>query len=357
MIVLGSTGSIGVNALNIAREEALSINALSCGENIRLLNEQIAEFNPDFVCVKNKEDVRRVNHKRVFYGEEGILKLLSESEDELVINALVGFAGLKASFKTQELGKVLALANKESLVVGGRFLDCEKILPIDSEHSALKELMRGDKKPKKLYITASGGAFYKTPLDELKNVTAKDALKHPSWSMGDKITIDSATMMNKLFELLEAFWLYKSKNIEAIIESSSTVHALCEYEDNSFIAHLSQPDMKLCLALAILGDDKKSFIRPLDLLKMKALEFKEIKKEKYPLYFLKDLLFENPDLGVVINAANEVLVSRFLRGKIGFLDIQNGVFKTLEKYGDTKIKEASELFELNKEISLYTGEL
>ncbi|TEY25854.1 1-deoxy-D-xylulose-5-phosphate reductoisomerase, partial [Campylobacter sp. CH185] len=208
MILFGSTGSIGVNALKLAALKNIPISALACGDNIALLNEQIARFKPKFVAIKDSKNKHLVKHDRVFIGQEGLEQILTECQDKLLLNAIVGFAGLKSTLKAKELGKNIALANKESLVVAGGFLKGAKFLPVDSEHAALKFLLEGKKNIAKLYITASGGAFYRYKIKDLNQVSVKDALKHPNWNMGAKITIDSATMANKLFEIIEAYHLY-----------------------------------------------------------------------------------------------------------------------------------------------------
>ena len=216
MVILGSTGSIGKNTLALCEKFNVEVEALSCAKNVALLNEQILKFKPKFVCVgdeKLAKNVKNIEAKNIFFGEAGLLEMLEISSSKKVINALVGFAGLAPSLKTQTLGKKLALANKESLVVGGKFLKTREILPIDSEHFGLKFLLENKTTPSKLIITSSGGAFYKKPIKFLKDATPSDALKHPNWDMGAKITIDSATMTNKLFEVMEAYWLYGIKDI------------------------------------------------------------------------------------------------------------------------------------------------
>ena len=256
MIVLGSTGSIGRNALFLANKFKLNVSALSCGANVALLNEQIAKFRPKFVCIGENADKTSVkfDKNRIFVGQNGLEKMLESCDDNLVLNAIVGFAGLRASLKTKELNKHLALANKESLVVAGKFLRGAKITPIDSEHSALNFLLaKHDLNDiSRLIITASGGAFFKLKNKDLKKVTPKMALKHPNWTMGAKITIDSATMANKLFEIIEAYHLFGFKNIDALIEPKSLIHALCEFKDGGSTAYFSRADMKLAIAQAIL---------------------------------------------------------------------------------------------------------
>ncbi|DAB34063.1 MAG TPA: 1-deoxy-D-xylulose-5-phosphate reductoisomerase, partial [Sulfurospirillum sp. UBA12182] len=250
MILLGSTGSIGVNTLQIASRFGLSVEALVAGSQIELLNEQIAQFNPRFVCVANKEDVPKVNHEKVFYAQEGILEILELCSSNLVVNALVGFVGLAPTIKTLQLGKKLALANKESLVVAGHLLDCSKITPIDSEHFGLWYLQNG-RAVSKMTIMASGGALRDTPLDELASQTPTSALQHPNWAMGKKITIDSATMTNKLFELLEARWLFDIQNLDALIEPRSIMHAMIDFVDGCSCVQLANADMKLPIAYAL----------------------------------------------------------------------------------------------------------
>lgn len=361
MVVLGSTGSIGTNTLNLARKFGLSVEALSCASNYELLNEQIAEFKPKFVCIAEPKFAKFVKHKRVFAGAQGICDMLKECESERVVNSLVGFAGLAPSLTAQKLGKKLALANKESLVAGGKFLDRGAINPIDSEHFGLKFLLANKTPVARLVITASGGAFYKTPIKSLKDARAADALKHPNWSMGAKITIDSATMANKLFEVLEAFWLYGVRDIEALIERTSTVHALVEFADGSTTAHLSKTDMILAIAHAILGEDgalnlnaadtKSAQIVPnLDLKTLKNIKFGEINLKKYPIFSLKDQVLQNPDLGVAINAANEVAVYKFLRGECGFLDISRTVLAAAKRFENEKIESESRIFEVDSEV-------
>ncbi|AQW80513.1 1-deoxy-D-xylulose 5-phosphate reductoisomerase [Campylobacter pinnipediorum subsp. pinnipediorum] len=351
MVILGSTGSIGKNTLDICQRYGIQVEAISCNNNIELLNEQIAKFNPKFVCIGDEKLAKNIKHKNVFCGEEGIVDMLSECKSQKVVNALVGFAGLKPSFKIQEMGKTLALANKESLVIGGKFLKCDQILAIDSEHFGLKFLLSNSaSKPQKLIITASGGAFYKIPVNELKDVKPEDALKHPTWSMGAKITIDSASMANKLFEVLEAYWLYGIKDIEAIIEKTSMIHALVEFKDGSTTAHISGTDMRLAIAHAVLDSVDEKIVSSVDLLKLNEIKFQEISLEKYPIFGLKDRVLQNPDLGVVINAANEVGVYAFLDRKCGFLDISKVIFECVDIFKDINISDRNDLFVIDDEV-------
>ena len=356
MVILGSTGSIGKNTLALCEKFDISVEALSCAKNVALLNEQILKFKPKFVCVgdeKLAKNVKNIEAKNIFFGEAGLLEMLEISSSKKVINALVGFAGLAPSLKTQALGKKLALANKESLVVGGKFLKTREILPIDSEHFGLKFLLENKTTPSKLIITASGGAFYKKPIKFLKDATPSDALKHPNWDMGAKITIDSATMTNKLFEVMEAYWLYCIKDIEAVIEPTSAIHAVVEFIDGSSTMHLSRPDMKLAIAHAIFEKVEQSIVSHANLLDLKNIKFHKISHKKYPVFSLKDEVLASPDLGVIINAANEVGVFSFLEKKCSFLDISRLILGSAKKFKSLKISSVDEIYEVDKEVREY----
>lgn len=356
MIILGSSGSIGTQALQIARENNLAIEVLCAGDNISLLNQQILEFRPKIVVIKDSAKKHLVeNAPIVLCGEQGIIESLNIAESSFVLNALVGFSGVKPSLEALKLNKTLALANKESLVVAGFLLDSTNIIPVDSEHFALKELLSQHKSVKKMLLTASGGAFRDLPLEAIPRQSVESALKHPNWTMGAKITIDSATMINKLFEVLEAKWLFNSNNIDAIIERSSTIHALIELDDNAILAHLSVNDMRLAIASAML-QNSKSVIKELDLFSLN-LSFKPIDTLRYPLWKLKDLVLENPKLGILINAANDMLVERFLRKEIAFGEISSGIFKVLEHFSVESIANIDEIVELNAEITSFLLDL
>lgn len=336
MIVLGSTGSIGTNALEVATRFNHKIEALCAGRNITLLNEQITRFKPKYVCIANAIDKYKLikGDYQLFFGEEGILNLIEISESSLVINALVGFAGLKPSFKSIECGKKLALANKESLVNAGWLLPCKDITPIDSEHFGLWYLLHDTKKSfKKLYITASGGAFINAPLDSIPHATLESALKHPNWQMGQKITIDSATMVNKLFEVLEAHWLFGTKEIDAFIERRSRVHALVEFDDGSITTHISEPDMKLPIAYAINHSlaTRECFLPPLDIASL-SLSFEPLDICRYPLWKLKDVLLKTPQKGVVLNASNEVAIKAFCDERIRFGGISKLILAAMSEF-------------------------
>ena len=354
IVLLGSTGSIGVNTLIIAKRYNIAIEALVAGNNITLLNEQIKVHQPKVVAIANEADKAKVNHPNVLCGAEGILELIEMSKSDTVVNALVGYAGLAPTLKATHLGKRVALANKESLVVAGEFIDISLITPIDSEHFGLWYLMN-ERPLSKLYITASGGAFREWELDRMKDATFSDALKHPNWSMGNKITIDSATMTNKLFELLEAKWLFNTSNIDAVIEKKSIIHALAEFTDGSTTAHFAGVDMKLPIAFALKGEVTDPILPPTDLLGIGALEFLPIKAARYPIWNIKEHILNNPHLGVVINAANEEAIKAFQEEKCSFFGMSEMVLDAYQKFEDVKAKNIDEIIVIDKEVRSYAN--
>ena len=352
MILLGSTGSIGVNTLNIARKFNLNVEVLVAGRNINLLNEQIKEFNPKKVVIDRAEDIHLVNHNNVSFGQNAILEAIENSTSKTVVNALVGFLGLKPTLKAIECGKKIALANKESLVVAGKFIDQTKLKPIDSEHFGLWYLLQ-NKKIDSMLVTASGGSFRDYPLEKLSTVSIKEALNHPNWAMGNKITIDSATMTNKMFELVEAAWLFDIRKLDAIIETKSLIHAFINFADGSTTAHIANASMQLPIAYAILGHCDEEILKPVDLVEVANLEFRKIESSRYPIWEIKDEILNNLDLGVVLNAANEVAVSKFLNSQIGFLDISKITLDAINKFNNVKPTSIEEIFEIDKEVRSY----
>jgi len=349
MILLGSTGSIGVNTLNIAKEFNLNVDTLVAGNNYALLNKQIKEFNPKNVVVSTKEIAQKIDFNNVKYGEDAILNAIEESDSEIVVNALVGEVGLKPTLKANECGKKLALANKESLVIAGKFVDTSNLTPIDSEHFGLWYLMN-NRKIKKLNITASGGALRDYPLDKLQNVTLDEVLNHPNWSMGMKITIDSATMVNKIFEVIEAKWLFDIDNIDAVIETKSLIHSFIDFVDGSTTAHIAYADMRLPIAFALLGKVDKEIVKHIDFKTLSNLEFREIDINRYPIWQIKDEFIKNPDLGVVINTINEIAIDKFVNREINFLEISRMILNGVDKYNNIKINSIDEIFEIQKKI-------
>ena len=355
MIVLGSTGSIGVNTLAIAKEFNLNIEIMVAGTNIDLLNTQLQDFSPKLVIIASQDDIHKVNHFNVEAGQEAILNAIENSSSNLVVNALVGFFGLQPTLKAIQCGKKVALANKESLVVAGKFIDTSYITPIDSEHFGLWYLMDKEKTVDSLTITASGGSFRNYPLEKLRDVSIQEALNHPNWSMGNKITIDSATMTNKLFELLEARWLFDTTACDAIIETKSIIHAMVNFVDGSTTAHLAHANMQLPIAYALMGKVNTPILEPVDLLALQNLEFKKIETSRYKIWEVKDEILQNDNLGVVLNAANEVAVARFLSGDIGFLDIADTSLKALDHFHNTKISSLDDIMEVDKTVRIFAN--
>jgi len=352
IVLLGSTGSIGVNTLIIAKRYNISIEALVAGSNIELLNQQIAEHNPKTIVIANSADKHKVNHPDVRCGNDAILTLIEESFSPMIVNALVGYTGLAPTLKATGLGKRVALANKESLVVAGEFIDMSLITVIDSEHFGLWYLIN-ERPISKLYITASGGAFRDWDLNKMKDANFSDALKHPNWSMGDKITIDSATMTNKLFELLEAKWLFGTS--DAVIEKKSIIHALCEFKDGSTTAHFAGVDMKLPIAFALHGEVTEEILPPTNLLSIGGLEFLPIEAKRYPIWNIKEHILKNPHLGVVVNAANEMAIDSFQKEKCSFFEMSDIILNAYEKFKDIKAKNIDEIIAIDSEVRAYAS--
>ena len=348
MVLLGSTGSIGVNTLEVAKKFKIKVEVLVAGKNIKLLNEQIKTHMPIVVVIGDEKDISKVNHNNVYAGQENILKVIEDSTSELVVNALVGFLGLRPTLTSLACGKKVALANKESLVACGNFIDTSKIQPIDSEHFGLWYLMQ-DRPVSKMIITASGGAFRDWDINKLQNASLADTQKHPNWSMGQKITIDSATMVNKIFELLEARWLFGEGKYDAVIETKSLIHALIDFKDGSTTAHFAHANMQLPIAYALDEKIDENILGHVDLLKVGSLEFREIDKLRYPIWEIKQDLLTNPNRGVIINAANEVAIERFINKEIGFMDISKIIIKAYEKYSHMP-KSIDEVFMLDEEV-------
>ena len=352
IILLGSTGSIGVNTLIIAKRYNIEIEALVAGNNIDLLNQQIKTHNPKMVAIANEADRHKVNHSNIYCGADGILQVIESSNSDTIVNALVGYTGLAPTLKATSLGKRVSLANKESLVVAGEFIDMSLITPIDSEHFGLWYLIN-ERPVSKLYITASGGAFREWELDKMKDATFSDALKHPNWSMGNKITIDSATMTNKLFELLEAKWLFNTSNIDAVIEKKSIIHALTEFQDGSTTAHFAGVDMKLPIAFALKGEVTEEILPPTDLLSIGTLEFLPIEATRYPIWNIKEHILQNPHLGVVVNAANEIAIEAFQKEQCSFFGMSEMILDAYENFNDVKATDIADIIDIDREVREY----
>ena len=336
--LLGASGSIGGQTLDVIRKHPVdfSLVGFSVGKQVDKIPDIINEFNPKFVCVKEdvKDIVKQFPSIKFFYGDEGLNELIKACDCDMVVNALVGFVGLKPSLTALENNKILSLANKETLVTGGELINKllkkgkGKLIPIDSEHVALSKCLAVDNQNvDKIVITASGGAFRKLSRDQLENATPEDALKHPTWSMGQKITIDSATMVNKTFEIIEAYYLfgYKYEDIELMFNYESFVHSLVRYKDGSYRLDEGKPDMRVPIKYALYEGACEYDLVYVDKLEdYKASNLYPFDYDRFPIVNLaKKVIDEKGLYGATFNAANEEAVYAFLNKKIKFTDIEN----------------------------------
>ena len=352
IVILGSTGSIGTNALEIIRnkKEEFNVIGLSANSNHKLICEQIEEFKPKYVSIGTEEGKKIIEEKfpevKVYVGREGLKKLGQIEEMDIILVAVIGAIGIEATSEAIKLGKRIALANKETMVAGGDYINKllkenpkSEIIPVDSEHSAIfQSLMAGKKSQvKNLIITASGGTFRGKKLEDLKDVKVEQALKHPNWSMGRKITVDSSTLVNKGLEVIEAHQLFGMDydKIKVVIHPQSIVHSLVEYDDNAVIAQLGVTDMKLPIQLAFTYPDRiqNNCLDTLDLLKVGNLTFEAPDREVFKGL---DLAYRAGRIGksmpTVFNAANEIAVELFLDKKIKFLDIYKIIEKAMDNH-------------------------
>lgn len=370
--ILGSTGSIGTQALKVKDDLSgitdINICALSGRSNIRLLEQQARRYRPKLVATadeKNYNDLKCAladTDIRVAAGEEGVCEVAAFKQSDTVLSSIVGFAGLVPTFAAMEAKKNIALANKETLVAAGE-LFMKKIkeknvslMPVDSEHSAIFQclLANNEKKFRRILLTASGGPFFGKTRAELENVTAKEALKHPTWTMGAKITIDSATLMNKGLEVLEAKWLFDADidQIEVVVHRESIIHSAVEFEDRSVIAQMSNPSMTHPIQYAFTYPKRlPSKDEPLDLKKISKLTFFEADEDTFKLLKLAKLAGESGGImPTVLNAANETAVYAFLEGKLKFLEIADYVEKTLSEYKNILSPTIEDIINTDKEV-------
>lgn len=346
--ILGASGSIGQQALDVIREHATDFNlvAFSVGKNIAYAQNIINEFKPDIVSVQYEEDIEKLSHLdvEIVYGDKGLLAVSTYHKTDLLLNSILGSIGLKPTMAAIEAGIDIALANKETLVVAGELVMNKakeknvKILPVDSEHSAIFQCLHGENNQNinKLIITASGGSFRDLTRDELKDVTLEDALNHPNWSMGQKITIDSATMMNKGLEVIEAKWLFDLNidQIETILHKESIIHSMVEFNDSSIIAQLGTPDMRTPIQYAFTYTDRAPRdAERLNLAQIGQLNFKEMDFNRFKCIKLAyKALSIGGTMPVVLNAVNEVAVGKFLNKEISFLDIERMIEKEMKEH-------------------------
>lgn len=349
--ILGSTGSIGVQTLEVIRQHSdeFRVIALTAGTNGDLLIKQAREFHPRVVSVANRTLAEKIKMElpgniKVLYGEEGLIEAATHVECNFVVSSIVGSAGLVPTLAAIEAGKSIGLANKETLVTAGHIV-MEKakekkvsIIPIDSEHSAIFQCLNGEDAGvvKRIIITASGGSFRDYTREQLKDVTPRQALNHPNWSMGAKITIDSATMMNKGLEVMEAHWLFQLpyNKIDTILHRESIIHSMVEFEDRAIMAQLGTPDMKIPIQYALTYPKRLPLeTEPLDLLKTGTLHFEPLSMERYPcLAFAYEAGRKGGTFPAVLNGANEVAVARFLKGEITFIGIEEIISSVMERH-------------------------
>jgi len=350
--ILGSTGSIGVSTLDVVRQhpDKFQVTGLAAGTDIALLAEQIKEFRPVAVSIRDEASVQKLRSlcgeykPDILFGGEGAASIAEIEGSDMVVSAIVGAAGLVPTVRAIKAGKHIALANKETLVVAGQLVsDLVKqhgvhLLPVDSEHSAVFQSLAGHRAEdvERIILTASGGPFRNTPAEELKQVTLEQALKHPQWSMGAKITIDSATMMNKGLEVIEAHWLFNvpAEKIGVVVHPQSIIHSMVEYIDGCVMAQLGAPDMRAPIAYALAWPERcESGIPRLDLAKIGTLTFEEPDMVRFPaLRLAYQALKAGRTWPAVLNAANEVAVAAFLDRKIGFIEIAETVEKTMQAH-------------------------
>lgn len=367
--ILGSTGSIGTQTLEIARTNGdLKITALAAGSNIERLEEQIREFRPSLAAVWTEEKAKELKGRirdldvRVVTGMEGLIEVAEQPESRILVTAIVGMIGIRPTIAAMRAGKDIALANKETLVTAGHIImplaeECGvRILPVDSEHSAVFQCLNGEKREElhKILLTASGGPFRGRKKEELRNVRVEDALKHPNWSMGRKITIDSATLVNKGLEMMEARWLFgvEPEDIRIVVQPKSIIHSMVEFSDGAVIAQLGTPDMKLPIQYAIYYPERRYLPgERLDFWKLGQITFEEPDMENFPgLRLAFDAAAAGGSLPTVYNAANERAVALFLDRKIGFLEIPELIGRCMEDHKVIKAPSVEEILQTEAEV-------
>lgn len=374
--LMGATGSIGTQTLDIIREhpEEFSLKAMSVGKNVVLTRKIIEEFQPELVSVQNYIDYNTLKeeypHIKFIYGEEGIMETATYEKADILVNAVLGSIGLNPTLKAIEAGKTIAIANKETLVTAGHLVmeaaskHNVAILPVDSEHSAIFQSLQGekDKNIERLILTASGGSFRDRTRSELENVTVEEALNHPNWSMGAKITIDSATMMNKGLEVIEAHWLFDLpyEKIDVLLHKESIIHSMVEFHDSSIKAQLGTPDMRVPIQYALTYPDRLPLAtgKRLDLAKIGQLHFQEMDFKRFRcLQFAYEAGKIGGTMPTVLNAANETAVAAFLQGKIRFLQIEDLVEKALNHHQTVEFPSLDLIQEIDKETRKYVNTL
>ena len=376
--ILGSTGSIGTQTLDVVRKnkDKFEVVAISANRSVDLLLEQILEFKPKYVAVYNEESANKLKNMipndidiEVLSSMEGLVKICELEEVDTVLTAVVGMIGLVPTMAAIKAKKTIALANKETLVTAGEIVMAEakknnvEILPVDSEHSAIFQCLNGERKKdvEKIILTASGGPFRGKKKEELINVTKNQALKHPNWDMGRKISIDSSTLMNKGLEVIEAKWLFDVdvEDIEVVVHPQSIIHSMVSFKDSSVMAQMGCPDMRLPIEYALTYPQRsKTDFERLDLTKIATLTFEKPDMETFPCL---ELAFKALKLGgtypAVLNYANEVLVNEFLDDKIGFYDIPYYIERSLQQHNNRSNPTLEDILEVDKETREFLANL
>ncbi|HDR3648393.1 TPA: 1-deoxy-D-xylulose-5-phosphate reductoisomerase [Bacillus anthracis] len=364
--LLGASGSIGTQTLDVLRShpDQFRLVAFSVGKNIDYAVKVIQEFSPQIVSVQREEDVLKLQavsgNTKIVYGSEGLLEVALHPDAEIVVNAVVGSVGLLPTLRAIEAKKTIGIANKETLVTAGHLVmeaarkHNVSLLPVDSEHSAIFQCLNGEneKRISRLIITASGGSFRDKTRDELHHVTVEDALRHPNWSMGSKITIDSATMMNKGLEVIEAHWLFgiPYEQIDVVLHKESIIHSMVEFEDRSVMAQLGSPDMRVPIQYALTYPDRLplSDAKQLNLWEIGTLHFEKMNQERFRcLRFAYEAGKAGGSMPAVMNAANEVAVEAFLQKRIGFLTVEDLIEKAMNHHNVIARPSLEEILEID----------
>lgn len=366
--VLGSTGSIGTQALDVIRRypEQFCVEALTCGYNMDVFEKQIQDVSPRFAAVAEEKEARRLSSRfpkvEFSYGRKGLIDAAANTQCDLVLNSLMGMRGLEPTYQAILAGKDIALANKETLVAGGELIMSAakkfrvNLLPVDSEHGAVFQCLQGNRRAdlEKILLTASGGPFRGWSRDELSQVTVKQALAHPNWKMGNKITVDSATLMNKGLEVIEACWLFglKPEQVQVVVHPESIIHSMVQYRDRSIIAQLGVADMRIPISYALSYPDRlENQLPEVDFFQLGSLTFQEADRETFPcLRYAYDAMKMGGSACAVMNGANEVLVDLFLQNKIGFLDIPYYVKQALDRHQPVFHSDLEEILEIDQKV-------
>jgi 1-deoxy-D-xylulose 5-phosphate reductoisomerase len=374
--ILGSTGSVGTQALDIIREsDRYEVFALTCNTNISKVVEQAKLFSPRYVVVFDETHYKSLKYELdslsidILVGMDGLIQVVTDKEVDIVLTSVVGNIGLKPTLEAVKAGKTIALANKETLVTAGEIIIPlakqygSKILPVDSEHSAIFQCLNGEPADSldKIILTASGGAFRNYSKDEIRFLKASEALKHPNWTMGRKITIDSATLMNKGLEFIEAKWLFDvtSEQIEVVVHPQSIIHSMVQFKDHSVIAQLGVPDMRVPIIYALDYPERNiNSVKPLDFTKLSALTFEKPDLDRFPcLGIAIEALRLGGTMPTVMNAANEILVESYLKDKIGFYDISDTILSTMNRFSNIIKPTLDDIFEADLETRTYIKKL